>query len=86
MDHGTRHGWESDDWRNPTFEDYEHNGLYCKTGIAFPVDENTARCTTADKIMFKNEKLEFPYQCDPTDNNEQCSIVFNTTDYIAGFE
>jgi hypothetical protein len=49
-DYGIQFGWSSADFANPTYEDYLHNGKTCKGGIAFPLDENTARCALTDNI------------------------------------
>lgn len=57
---------------NPTFKDYEFNGQYCKTGIAFPEDEKTARCTSTDHIKYDGKKTPTPYSCDPSDNKKEC--------------
>jgi hypothetical protein len=55
--------------------------MYCKSGIAFPISADKAKCTTTDHIKFKNEKIDSPYKCDPTDNEEHCHLTFNITDY-----
>jgi hypothetical protein len=52
QDHGTRFGWQSTDPANPTFEDYQYNGQYCKSGIAYPENSNKARCSSTDHIKF----------------------------------
>ena len=84
QDHGTRFGWNSTDWKNPTFEDYKFNGQYCKTGIAFPESETRARCTSTDHIKYDGAKTLSPYKCDPGDNEMECSMFFNVTDYVPG--
>lgn len=58
------------------------NGKNCKGGIAFPLDENTARCSVTDHIKFDGEAIKAPFQCDPTDNSKMCQIHFNITDYV----
>jgi hypothetical protein len=86
QDHGTYFGWYSKDWKNPTYEDFKYNGQYCKSGLAFPYDRYTARCTTTDHISFKHRQIVTPYQCDPRDNENKCQLFFNTTDYVPGKE
>ena len=84
QDHGTRFGWQSDDWENPSFEYYHYIGQYCKSGLAFADDEFTAKCTTTDHIKFLGNKITSPFACDPSENSEQCQLFFNTTDYQPG--
>ena len=84
QDHGTRFGWSSNNPSNPTFEDYEFNGQYCKSGLAFPETAQTARCTSTDHIKFRGQKLPSPYQCNPTNNENFCQLHFNITDYTPG--
>ena len=83
-DYGIQFGWSSADFANPTYEDYLHNGKNCKGGIAFPLDENTARCALTDNIQFDGKTIDSPYQCDPTDNSKMCQIHFNITDFVPG--
>lgn len=71
---GTSFGWgwfsaESEANKQPTFNDFELNGRYCRSGLAY-YDETIqgAKCSDTYKIMQGDRKLEFPYQCDPTDN------------------
>jgi len=50
---GTEFGWEqrsSNTWENPTFEDYEYNGQYCMSGLAFPSNNVTAKCTKVHEV------------------------------------
>ena len=58
-----------------------HSCKYTKT--------NSKPCTTivtTDHISFKNKVLDpaTNYQCDPTNNEEFCSLYFNVTDYVPG--
>ena len=84
QDHGKFFGWKSKNYLQPTYDDYKFNGQYCKSGIAFPLNENQAQCTTTNHIEFEGKKLQSPYQCDPTDNEKYCKLFFNTTDYQEG--
>lgn len=93
QDHFTKFGWESADYKNPTYEDFKYNGQYCKSGLAFPDwnsteegNEYTARCTSTDHIKFNHNRTEAPYKCDPTNNLEFCQLFFNVTIYNAGKE
>lgn len=83
QDHGTRFGWQSAT-SNPTFEDFQFNGQYCKSGLAYPENSLTARCTSTDHIKFNSRKTASPYQCDPTNNQDKCQLFFNITDYVPG--
>ena len=61
-------GWYSASFTNISYDDYELNGRYCKSGLAFPVNEtanlknNTngskefilGNCTATDKIIGLN--------------------------------
>ena len=82
QDHLTEFGWVSKDPTKPTFEDYKQNGLYCRSGLAFPYKNGTgniAKCTTTDHIKFSKRKIASPYQCDPTNNEDFCQLNFNIT-------
>lgn len=88
QDHGTRFGWESENYLEPTIDDYKYNGQYCKSGLAFPdyevKNKYTARCTSTDHIDFDGKMIKAPYECDPTDNAKKCQLFFNVTNYIPG--
>lgn len=47
------------------FVDYETNGKYCQSGLAYPVNENTAKCTTMNAMMYGGKELNDPYPCNP---------------------
>lgn len=51
-DIGNTFGWSSADHTAPTYDDYKQNGKYCKSGIAFALDEHTAKCTSIDFVKF----------------------------------
>jgi hypothetical protein len=72
-------GWFSKNPSNPTFDDFKQNGLYCRSGLAFPSGPNTALCTSTDHIKFKGKKIASPYQCDPSDNADFCQLNYNIT-------
>lgn len=68
-----------------TFEDFEMNGKYCNTGLAFlfysaeDKEKDEPRkyqsvCGIAEKIMQGDRVLQSPYECDPTDNEIPCTI------------
>ena len=71
--------------KEPTFEDYEHNGKYCKSGLARRIPDGntpsqTAECVDAVKIEQNGQKLSYPYECDPTDNDIPCKIYHSETE------
>jgi len=70
QDHGTTFGWKSDNTENPTKEDFEQNGKYCKSGLAYPVDNDEARCTTFKEMKFDGEVTNNPFECNPTDQSK----------------
>lgn len=58
---GTSFGWYSANltkttpFRSISFADYVRNGMYCKSGFAFPLLPNIttqANCTSVDKIFY----------------------------------
>lgn len=54
-------GWLSEDPKKPTLSDYIINGQYCKSGLAYLVeDQNVARCAETVKIMQGNKTLLEP--------------------------
>lgn len=64
---GTNMGWKSNNpLNNLTAEDYRMNGMYCKSGLAFPLSEFAGNCTATDKIFVNLQEVKFPYKCDPT--------------------
>ena len=77
-------GWRNKDWKKPSNEDYEINGRYCLSGLAFPKSKYEGRCTEVDKVYFGGRSISSPYQCDPTDNEKFCELRYNKTDYEPG--
>lgn len=73
-------GWYStNDLTNLTYEDYEINGRYCKSGLAFPTSNVTGNCTATDRIFYEGKNLSIPYPCDPTNQTKRCSLFFNAS-------
>ena len=74
--------WEGSDHGNPTLEEYRKNGLYCKSGLAFPVKDlpDHGKCAIIDHVEFNGQTIEYPYQCDPKDNAIKCQMWFNITE------
>jgi hypothetical protein len=65
---GTTMGWKSDNpLSNLTADDFMINGKYCKSGLAFPIDEFKGNCSATDHIKYDNKIIRSPYECDPTD-------------------
>ncbi len=62
-------GWQqisSNDTSRVVFADYEQNGKYCESGLAYPINDTAARCTSMNGMRYKNAAIEEPYPCDPT--------------------
>ena len=77
-------------FRSISYEDYERNGKYCKSGFAFPVLKPSptqrasifqANCTSVDTIQYNggfiSDTDNFP--CDPTKQDIKCFLNFNST-------
>lgn len=62
-----------------TLEDYTQNGKYCSSGLSYPVNDLSAKCTSMDNITFgfSDTALDSPYACDPTNYTIKCHINFN---------
>jgi hypothetical protein len=73
-------GWYSvNDLTNLTYEDYEINGRYCKSGLAFPTANVTANCSATDRIVYNSVNLSDPYPCDPTNQTARCLLFYNNS-------
>lgn len=87
-------GWYSASFTNITYEDYEINGRYCKSGLAFPVNEtanlknNTngtkelilGNCTATDKVVYQTKgKLSWPYACNASNQSARCELWYNSS-------
>ena len=63
--------------------DHIKNGLYCKSGFAFKQkddeSEYAGKCATVDHVKFDGAEIEYPYQCDPRDNEKKCQFYYNIT-------
>ena len=72
-------GWaqiSSNDSTKITLDDYRRNGLYCQSGLAYPANATTAKCSTLNYVQFKGQVLSDPYQCDPTAISQFCQIYY----------
>ena len=58
------------------FADYEHNGKYCESGLAYPINDTAAICTSMTGMKYRGADIEEPYPCDPTNLGAQCQIQF----------
>jgi hypothetical protein len=84
---GTNFGWYSKNpMTNLTYDDYEINGRYCQSGLAFPVSDKSdptqtisTNCTDTDRIFYEGKNLSDPFKCDPTDQSKQCHIFYNAS-------
>jgi len=77
---GTNMGWKSNNpINNLTADDFRINGMYCKSGLAFPITEFTGNCTATDNIIFQNKKIAFPFKCDPTNQANRCLVNYNAS-------
>mmetsp|Transcript_7938 Transcript_7938/g.13325 ORF Transcript_7938/g.13325 Transcript_7938/m.13325 type:complete len:286 (+) Transcript_7938:389-1246(+) len=85
---GTRFGWDQVDMsKSPTFEDFEHNGKNCKSGLAFFNSSfNGSQCTENLRMM-QGDNLLSPdnnYLCNASDNENPCRIYY--TEFNQSFE
>ena len=90
---GTSMGWYSSSFTNITYEDYEINGRYCKSGLAFPVNEtanlknNTngskelilGNCTATDRVFYTGKNVTWPYSCNPYNQTAKCLLFYNAS-------
>lgn len=69
----------------PTFPDYEQNGRYCKSGLAYG-DGDKATCVSTYGISFDGEltSAEEHWPCTPGDPLKKCNILFEKTDGSEG--
>lgn len=74
---GTLFGWKSVDNDNPTEADFIQNGKYCETGLAYPVNKDTARCTDFKEMTFDDKVTNQPFACNPSDQSKMCKLYFN---------
>jgi len=75
---GTTMGWKSDNpLTNLTADDFLINGKYCKSGLAFPLDEFKGNCSATDHIKYNGLKVKAPYECDPTNQAARCWLNYN---------
>jgi hypothetical protein len=61
-------GWRQvsgDDTTRIVFADYEMNGKYCKSGLAYPINDTAANCTSMTQMMYGGKELQEPYECNP---------------------
>lgn len=81
---GTTLGWYSESKTNPTEEDFKLNGRYCKSGLAYPMNENKAMCTEFKEMKFAGEVIQpkavtvnqtFP--CNPQNQDDKCKLYFD---------
>ena len=87
-------GWTTDvqDHDNPTFTDFEVNGLHCEDGLAIPGLEITegreqpwhvAKCAKIQKVMQNGVEIGDPanenslYSCNPTDSSSPCEFYYH---------
>ena len=75
QENGATFGWMQKG-EDATIDDHQHNGKYCKSGLAFEVSENQSQCTETTAIKFQDEVLDVPYECDPTDPFYKCQITW----------
>ena len=80
QENGVTFGWSQAN-TPPTLSDYERNGKYCKSGLAYG-EGDVATCVSTKEITFEGEVLsaEEKWPCDPTNPYKKCKIVFEKTD------
>lgn len=62
---------KSTNFSDISYDDYKRNGMYCKSGFAFPLlpsSTTQANCTTVDYLKYKGVEIfkNESYPCDPT--------------------
>ena len=73
-------GWySSNPLSNLSYSDYEINGRYCKSGLAFPISNVSGNCTATDRILYNGVNLTYPYPCDPTNQAMKCGLWYNAS-------
>lgn len=76
-------GWyakDDNDLSKLTYEDYELNGRYCQSGLAFPIDKNTGNCSAIDHITYGNINYTTgPYWCNASDQSAKCILAYNAS-------
>ena len=45
--------------------DYEINGKYCQSGLAYPINDTAAKCATMTSMMYGGKALDEPFPCNP---------------------
>ena len=76
----TLFGWlqvSSTDNSRVVLQDYEKNGKYCESGLAYPINDTAARCTSMNSMRYKGAVIPEPFPCDPTSLGVPCQIQFN---------
>ncbi len=72
-------GWKSASTTNYTYAEYEINGRYCKSGLAFPTGKTSGNCTATDRIVYLGKNLTKPYSCDPINQANVCQLYYNAS-------
>lgn len=74
---GTVFGWKASSNDEPTEADFLLNGKYCQSGLAYPINENSARCTSFKEMRFDDKVIEEPFPCSPRKQEKTCALHFN---------
>jgi hypothetical protein len=53
------------------------NGKYCQSGLAYPINDYQAKCSSMNIMSYRGQALDSPYPCDPTDLANKCRVMFN---------
>ena len=72
QDVGETFGWEAPD--APTYKDFIRNGMYCTTGLAYPISKFEARCARFKEMKFDGRTLAEPFECNPSDPTKKCQL------------
>jgi len=61
-----------------SLEDYQQNGKYCKSGLAYQAGKNTAKCTEVEDVYQGTDggPLPAPYKCNPKNPHKKCKLAF----------
>lgn len=81
----TTFGWKASNNKEPTEKDFMINGKYCQSGLAYPVNDYTAKCTSFKEMKFAGKVIEEPFACNATNQNFTCQLFFNIEDEDKGY-
>ena len=57
---GSKFGWKAkaSSTESPTEKDFEMNGKYCESGLAYPISDHEAKCTSFKEMKWNDTVVE----------------------------